>query len=116
MECEKNCQPSCELESYGRSLSLSQIENPSNEDGAKFAEFEIYFGEFQETRVTQMDAMSFDSVVSSIGGAMGVCLGASLISCIELFIFLCQLCMKIIWRPADNHIQDLDLHEVNCVN
>ncbi len=38
-----------------------------------------------------MDAMSFDSVISSIGGVMGVCVGASLISCIELILFLCQL-------------------------
>ncbi len=46
--------------------------------------------------------MTLDSVMSSVGGAMGVCLGASLITLTELLVFLCQLCLKTIHWSKQN--------------
>ncbi len=71
---------------------------------SKIVEFEIFFSNFRETRIIQVPAMTVGSVMSSIGGAMGVCLGASLITLIELLLFLCQFCLKTIHWPKQNRV------------
>ncbi len=96
------CKPACELAHYRRSLSLSQIRSTKDGEGWAAVEFEISFSQLRETRMVQMAAMSIDAVTSSIGGAMDVCLGASLITLIELLLFLGQFLLKIIRRPKQN--------------
>ncbi len=105
---------------YRRSLGLSQIRTLNDEMGSKTVEFQIAFSQLRETRVVQMAAMTLDSVTSSIGGAMGVCLGASLITLIELLLFLCQLCLRTIRWPKQNRVApdgpDMDnAHEINSI-
>ncbi len=100
----ETCQPACEVADYGRSLSSSQIRTVNGEMGSKMVEFQISFRQLRETHVVQVVAMTFDSVSSSIGGAMGVCLGASLITLIELLLFLCQLCLKAFHWPKLNRV------------
>ncbi len=68
-------------------LSASQAADPAVKD----VQFHIYFNKFHEVTYVQVPALTITSVITSIGGAMGVCLGASLITCIELLEFLLQL-------------------------
>ncbi len=103
-ECEAICKPACEVAHYRHSLSSSQIRALNDEMGSKTVEFQISFSHIRETRIVQMAAMTLDSVTSSIGGAMGACLGASLITLIELLVFLCQLCLKAFHGPKLNRV------------
>ncbi len=105
-ECQTVSESSCELESCRRSFSLSKMPNSQIEGGMELAGFHIYFSQFQETRFIQVQTMSFDSVVSSIGGAMGVCLGASLVTCLELVAFLSQLLTRTVLRRCRNRTSD----------
>ncbi len=52
--------------------------------------FHLYFEQFEETTYTQVSTVTFDSVVGEIGGSIGVFMGASFITCIELILFLAQ--------------------------
>ncbi len=72
--------------------------------GSKMAEFHISFSKFRETRIVEVAAMTLDSVTSNIGGAMGVCLGASLITLTELLVFLCQFCLNTVRQLKQNRV------------
>ncbi len=91
-----NCTPSCKLESYTNSLSLLELvdkeESITGTGGVvRRIEFNVYFEQFEETAYTQVSTVTFDSVVGEIGGSMGMFLGASFVTCVELILFLVQL-------------------------
>ncbi len=57
----------------------------------------IFFVDFRELRMRQVDSMAPVSVISDIGGAMGVFLGASLITVAEILVFSARfLCESIL--------------------
>ncbi len=89
------CKPSCLLESYMRTISLAElrIAPEDRDDRVKYVQFHIYFGDFHTHRYTEFPAMSMQSVIGSIGGVMGFCLGTTLIliACIEMVAFLFKL-------------------------
>ena len=53
---------------------------------------DIYFPDIQYTNIKQEPAVTIESFVSNIGGAMGLWTGASIITWIHLFYFCCASC------------------------
>ncbi len=90
------CKPSCLLESYTRTISLSElwIAPEDRDDRVKYVQFHVNFVDFRSRRYRQFPAMTPQSVISGIGGVMGVFIGASLITCIEMVLFLVKLLCK----------------------
>ncbi len=85
-------------------LSASHVADPTVKD----VQFHIYFNKFHEATYIQVPTLTLASAITSIGGAMGVCVGASLITCIELLEFLLQL-LRRAWARATGKAFSFDL-------
>ena len=56
---------------------------------------DVYFEEIAYTQILQLSAFTFESLVSSIGGALGLWTGASIITLIHtLYVFISFLIRK----------------------
>ncbi len=88
-------------------MSLAELVVSSEDEGkgVRYIQFHIYFSKFTTTTYKQMPAITLSSLVGSIGGSMGIFLGASVITCIELVAFLftlLQRCLaKVCGRAVD---------------
>ncbi len=51
----------------------------------------IYYDSFEITVTREINAMKFPSVLANVGGAMGVFIGASLMSLVEIVILICDV-------------------------
>ncbi len=87
----------------------------ASENGSRLrneVQFHIYFSEFQETKYTERPALDPYTVVSDIGGAMGIFLGASLMSLIDLIASVYKVLRKLLTaekkkrhsRPRHHHV------------
>ncbi len=82
-------------------MSLSQLLQPLGNDGERYVQVHIFFGKFRETTYKVVPTLNPYQVVSNIGGAMGVFLGASLITCMEFLAFLWKLLWKKLCAKTD---------------
>ncbi len=82
-------------------MSLSQLLQPLGNDGEHHVQVHIFFGKFRETTYKVVPTLDPYQVVSNIGGAMGVFLGASLITCMEFLAFLWKLFVRKICTRTD---------------
>ena len=66
-----------------------------------FLELNVFFSSFDEQRVGQRQAYTYTSLLADIGGSMGLFVGASLLTCVEMaefaVLYLLQLC-RAGWR------------------
>ena len=61
----------------------------------------IYYGEMSETEITEKELYETAKIVSDLGGQMGMFLGASFLSLIELLVLACTVFSKWWTRPKD---------------
>ncbi len=48
----------------------------------------LFFSNFEISELQEVETLTLSSVIANVGGALGVFLGASVITIIELFVFL----------------------------
>eukprot|EP00112_Aurelia_sp_Birch-Aquarium-sp1_P007798 Seg1852.1 transcript_id=Seg1852.1/GoldUCD/mRNA.D3Y31 product="Acid-sensing ion channel 5" protein_id=Seg1852.1/GoldUCD/D3Y31 len=62
----------------------------------------IYYDEMTETEITEKELYETAKIVSDLGGQMGMFMGASLLSLIELMVLTCTIFSKWWTRPKDD--------------
>ena len=75
--CEKQCPIECDAMSY----SISSLSNSLYTD---YSIVNIYYEDFYYTSITEEPKTTFDNLIGTIGGLLGLFLGASLISFYEI--------------------------------
>ncbi len=75
--CEKKCPIACDSMSYSISTFINSVK-------ADHALVYIYYEDFFYTSIIEQPKMTFDSLIGTIGGLLGLFLGASLISFYEI--------------------------------
>ena len=104
--CYETCLHTCNYVNYVTSISSGVFPNERavqqaisqnfpaqtyEEIHRRILKLNIYFETFDETHITQHARYSPSDIFSTIGGLMGLCLGVSLISVLELCEFLFKL-------------------------
>ena len=105
-ECLNNCKRTCNFVKYIPTISKSAYPNPVAVEAARrlnfpaqnesairrrLLELSLHFATLDETRVTQHPRYEPFEIFSNFGGMLGLCLGVSLISLLELCEFLLRL-------------------------
>ena len=83
-------------ESLVKSLNVPQI-NDSNID-KNIISLKIFFGEMRYTLIEQQSLYSATSLFGELGGQLGLCLGASVLTIVELLQLLGVLCVRLCQR------------------
>lgn len=78
-ECAKMCPLECNSVTY--SITINNIKSPYQ----NFAGFHIYYDSFFYTRIIEVPQMTIENLLGNVGGILGLCLGASLMSIVEIF-------------------------------
>ncbi len=63
-------------------------------DQQQFTVVQVHFSHFLVISMTQVETLTLVSVIGNIGGVMGVFIGASLITCVELLVFCIATLLK----------------------
>ena len=82
-----------ERESLAKSLNVPQL-NASNIDKSIIS-LKIFFGEMRYTLIEQQSLYSPTSLFGELGGQLGMCLGASVLTIVELLQLLGVLCARL---------------------
>ena len=73
----------------------------------------VYFPRLEYTRIKQVPAFTFDELISNVGGQLGLFLGASIITMLEIDEFFCSIIGRCCKRNAkisqDNN--EVKVHE-----
>ena len=80
-QCEVSCPKECESSKFGVQSQISTIDLGSSE-------LYLSISDFSTLDITQIPKMSSFDLLSSIGGTLGLCIGISLLSFVEIFEFL----------------------------
>ena len=85
-----SCQKLCPVECDGFSLSISSFyfRLPDGKFGPNYAELNVFYETFEYTVISQTPKSSCDAVLGTIGGLVGLFLGASVLSFGEIIEFL----------------------------
>ncbi len=95
--CKEICMQPCYSTSYKIQYSLASLRS-SFESVPDFLELvpnvstvtlNLFFNKFEITEMREVETLTLSSVIANVGGALGVFLGASAITLIELFMFIC---------------------------
>ena len=108
-----SCLPTCKSNVYTHSISSSQITKKTFEtyttafnwpitNGSvlqqTYAVVNIFFNKMEYTHIVQKEAVSYQTVISDVGGLLGFTLGASILTLSEfaefIIVMLIQLCSK----------------------
>ena len=58
----------------------------------------IYFSSPTYEKIKKDERANFETKLSAIGGTMGLCAGFSILSAVEIFIFIVESTLGKIWR------------------
>ena len=90
-------------EALAKSLNIQQI-NASNID-KNIISMKVFFEEMRYTLIEQQSVYTWVSLFGELGGQLGLCLGASVLTTVELLQLLGVLCSRLCERPsAQTHI------------
>ncbi len=87
---------SCTIQSYSQTVSMAELVSEKGSRLHNVVQFHIHFSELQQIKYTERTALDVYAVVSDIGGAMGIFLGASLVSLIDLIASVYKVICKIV--------------------
>ena len=103
-KCKRQCPLECEMESFKYTTTYSnfpsmQYYRKNNQNiSTEYFEYKysmlslsIYYESISVTEISETKKYSFPSLVSNVGGTLGVCVGASFLSFIEALDFLYEL-------------------------
>ncbi len=87
IETVEKCKEPCVTTTFRSQYSWTPFRLKSASKDVVPSVLHVYFDDFHVTIVREIDTITLASVLANVGGAMGVFLGASLISVVEIFIF-----------------------------
>jgi hypothetical protein len=103
-ECSKYCPLECDFEQYEAFLSFHVPENMSKNESLKL---KIYFKDLTYILISQEPKIELFDLISGIGGLLGLFLGVSFLSFIEIFEILFEVIYLLIGsymrRTKTNH-------------
>ena len=124
--CTSSCQPQCNSKSYVPSISQNIFSNrfadfattfyrSINQTMSKefldenYVAIQIFFSSMQYLDITTDAGYSFMGLLSDVGGALGLLLGATLLTCFEIVEFFGDITIravvvKIKSRSRDKHV------------
>ena len=128
-----SCLPTCQRTAYSTSVSYAQF--PDNTVIEEFQQFfnltpvqitsdvlsvNIYFEDLTITRITTKSSYSFSAFLSDIGGQLGLFIGASVISMLQIGILLFDvfkdLLLKCCKKTKSLEVVDVEMGEHDSVN
>ncbi len=86
IESAKGCGEPCRTTAFHRQYSWTVFRPRSGSKDVEPSLLHVYFDDFHVTFLREISTITLASVLANVGGAMGVFLGASLISLVEIFI------------------------------
>lgn len=89
--CEAMCPVECNTMSYSITIN-SQIIDPLLNISRRVSIIEIYYNDFSYTSIIEIPKTSFEDLIGNVGGILGVFLGTSLISFVEIPELIYSLC------------------------
>ena len=112
--CDTRCElPPCSEVVYDAISSFQRLEPPPGDDkpSEDFIDLVINYEAMRQKRVTESIATTTAQLLSSIGGTMGLWLGVSVVSLVEVFgeLLSFRLVPRLLW-------QDSRLHGVGSYN
>ncbi|XP_078618828.1 acid-sensing ion channel 4-A-like [Branchiostoma floridae x Branchiostoma japonicum] len=118
-ELECNCPVPCSMTKYSTSVSYAGWPNKLTEehisteygiDPAYMAEngvvFSVYYEELNYQKIRQLKAMDGGQLASNIGGMMGLFIGASVLSLLEVWEYLWQRLKGLLRRSLRPPVDD----------
>jgi hypothetical protein len=105
------CPLECDSISYSTTSSFHWTESPLKNSTLKF---KIYFKELKFIRISQQPQMNISDLISGIGGILGLFLGLSFLSFVEILEFTYQIVyytFSICKNP--NRISVIKIDEIN---
>ncbi len=93
VKCSASCLQPCYSVTYRKQYSsaLFELNDVNLSDDTVGSLISIYYDSFEITVTREINTMTFASVLANVGGAMGVFIGASLMSLVEIAILICDL-------------------------
>ncbi len=88
-DCRGKCSAPCITISYGTGYSIMNLSDVEKSNKSHIL-LRVFFESFDVTVTEEIITVTFASVLANVGGAMGVFIGASVISLVELLGFLAQ--------------------------
>ncbi len=89
-ECRKKCLQPCTSISYRQSYSTMSFSDGIRSNNNSHIMLQILFESFDITVTEEIITVTIPSVLANVGGAMGVFIGASMISLVELIGYMAQ--------------------------
>ncbi|XP_044749846.1 sodium channel protein Nach-like [Coccinella septempunctata] len=84
-----DCLPPCEKLSYKYTVNAREVKTIIGyDDSIQGSRITIYFGNDQCVMIERSANLTWDALLASIGGVIGLCLGGSVLSIIEFIYFL----------------------------
>ncbi|KAJ7385393.1 hypothetical protein OS493_016475 [Desmophyllum pertusum] len=114
--CESNCREKCREDSFKMTVSVSKwpsrhykstlqkeleeqkLGNYSSDLGENFLKLKVYYGELNYEVLEEERAYAFSRFLSDIGGIMGMWIGISALTCVEVLELIASLCYAILRR------------------
>lgn len=97
-QCAQNCLPECHQTQYRTSVSTADLESiswhgqsQSQVDNRLIVD--IFFSKIQRTNVREIYIVTPDGLISQVGGLLGIFLGASMITAVQLIMYWISLCL-----------------------
>ncbi len=92
-KCKASCLQPCYSVTYRKQYSsaLFELNNVNLSDDTVASHISVYYDSFEIIVTREINTMTFASVLANVGGAMGVFVGASLMSLVEIVILICDL-------------------------
>ena len=85
-DCRANCLPECNTDNYD--LSYSKTYDGTNNNRIRFS---VFFEKDSYTRNTQLLKTNLNNLMSNVGGLLGLCLGMSFLSFVEIIQFIMEI-------------------------
>jgi hypothetical protein len=96
-----------------QNLTMLSVEDQKNH----LIKFNIYFDSFSYKLITEMPSLNIVVLFSNIGGTLGLLMGVSFLTCIELIDFLLQVCFILLPKsikvsPIVSPTIETDMNEI----
>lgn len=107
-DCRKQCLPRCNYWQYAAALSYTNFPSRDAENLTKSKDeweqmknsiiLDVYYERFEFTVIKHYPAMTVDSFIANIGGQYSLWLGGSILTLIQLLVFVTQYHFNLCYR------------------
>ncbi len=100
-KCRNKCLTPCTYVSYRKSYSTMSSSDGVQNNSKSQIHLTVYFESFDITVIEEIVSVTVASVLANVGGAMGVFIGASIISLVELLGFMSRWIYTVLWTRSN---------------